>query len=507
MMAPSPTIVSILSCLVHLVSPGAFGSKLNRFTQALACHSSFLTGFAAGFALCLGSIIVVKRRKRHQVFVAEISSFDTVSMAPTLRPRPSPSHNDGYDDSIPGRRGSPPPPASPPQTPPRYVDAEPHPTHGFRVVRCTNGLVNPHNMALDTQNIEIGFHDDFVASEHRPLSLHLDHRHLSMYDIPPLLTAPPPSGAIFDPGRVDVIPNNPKLVILLERQLRRELAEEMQRRAQEAQSIRQRAMHLAHVGGNFVEANQSHIVMILRLLLGGLMFTLIPHAYVSKTSEPTTSPVPLVPLVNYITSAVLDTTQLTPSIFFSPSSTPPSPTAASAGIRWRDVQETWARGKAIHSRTRWDWFGISTDVFVSWTHHMDMFIRSAATYLEFADVISASSLFIAPEMGSPNATTCPGHLIARAALPKDIPSEVRHILDTYRDYMARLDFLSSSCEVLQDFTAPFPGSTPSHQVVHPSCQLCRAGDCSPEAMIKNLEEWSVTARARNLPWREGLDRV
>lgn len=72
-------------------------------------------------------------------------------------------------------------------------------------------------MALDTQNIELCFHDDFAASEHRPLSLHLDHRHLSMYDIPPLLTAPPPPGAIFDLGRVDVILDDPELVILLER--------------------------------------------------------------------------------------------------------------------------------------------------------------------------------------------------------------------------------------------------------------------------------------------------
>ncbi|KAL2669922.1 hypothetical protein Neosp_015088 [[Neocosmospora] mangrovei] len=109
-------------------------------------------------------------------------------------------------------------------------------------------------------------------------------------------------------------------------------------------------------------------------------------------------------------------------------------------------------------------------------------------------------MFIAPETGSPNATTCLGDLIARAALPKEIPPEVRDILDTYRDCMALPNFLSSSCEFLQDCAAPLPDSASSHQAVHPSCQLCRAGDCSPEAMIKNLEEWSATARARNLPW-------
>ncbi|RSL46682.1 hypothetical protein CEP51_015897 [Fusarium floridanum] len=68
--------------------------------------------------------------------------------------------------------------------------------------------------------------------------------------------------------------------------------------------------------------------------------------------------------------------------------------------------------------------------------------------------------------------------------------------------MARLDFLSSSCKVLQDCADALPDSAPSYQVLHPSCQLCRADDCSPEAMIKNLEEWSVTARARNLTGRD-----
>ncbi|RSL83898.1 hypothetical protein CEP52_016587 [Fusarium oligoseptatum] len=68
--------------------------------------------------------------------------------------------------------------------------------------------------------------------------------------------------------------------------------------------------------------------------------------------------------------------------------------------------------------------------------------------------------------------------------------------------MARLDFLSSSCKVLQDCADALPDSAPSYQVLHPSCQLCRADDCSPEAMIKNLEEWSVTARAGNLTGRD-----
>ncbi|KAL2669923.1 hypothetical protein Neosp_015089 [[Neocosmospora] mangrovei] len=254
-------------------------------------------------------------------------------MAPTLRPRPRPrpSHDNGDDETASSKEDPP-----PPSPPPGYVDAELHPTRGFRVVRCTIGLVNPHTMALDTQNIELCFHDDFVASEDRPLSLHLDHRHLSMYDIPPLLTAPPPPGAIFDLGRVDVIPDDPELVILLERQIRRELAEEMQRRAQETQSIRQRPMHLTHVGGNFVKANRCHIVTILRLLLGVLMLILIQYAFLSKTSEPTTSPVPLVPLVNYISSAVLDTTQLTPTIFFSPFF---SPTITNGSINSTDNPE------------------------------------------------------------------------------------------------------------------------------------------------------------------------
>lgn len=65
-----------------------------------------------------------------------------------------------------------------------------------------------------------------------------------------------------------------------------------------------------------------------------------------------------------------------------------------AGIRWRDVQETWERGKMIHSRARWNWFGISTDVIVSC-----MFIMSAATYLEFVNVTSALQLVHRPRDG------------------------------------------------------------------------------------------------------------
>ncbi|KAM0415990.1 hypothetical protein ACHAPT_013045 [Fusarium lateritium] len=501
-------------------------------------------------------------------------------MVPNLRPRPL--HNgQGGRGSVADREEPPrprprptaaaaaPPPPPPPPPPCPYVDVGPHPTHGFRVVRLTLGLVNPNTLSLDTRSIELCFHDDFQAFTERPLSFHMDRRYMSLYYRPLLLTAPPPPGVILDVGRVDVLPDDTELVRQLEGQIRRELAEEIQRRAQESPSPGRRVIHLARVAARlawtFVDANRSRVVLILSLLLIPVMVILMLYScYLSSPSEPT-SPVPLVPLANHVATMALDTTQLTPIIFFNPffyatitdgSNSTDNPekilsklqmlrgtwnmtdhlvrdfvhksisreefrrymasnqTADDSrrllkpdlweynGLRWKDIRETWARGQMLYNKAMADWPSVGTRVFALWTLGMDESIAFAIRELEFAPVSSASSMFIAPETGLHNGTTTPVSALAGAKMPREIPSEVRSILNIYRDHIAQSDFLSSSCKVLQECATPLPDSAPSSQVLHPSCQLCRDGDCSPEAMVKNVEEWSAAARGKNLTWRD-----
>lgn len=93
----------------------------------------------------------------------------------------------------------------------------------------------------------------------------------------------------------------------------------------------------------------SHIVMILRLLLGGLIFTLISYAYIFKTSEPTIHPCHWL-LWSTISPRLSSTPRNSlPPFSSAPSSTPPPPTAA--------VAARTIRNKSLVSCTYWTRLG------------------------------------------------------------------------------------------------------------------------------------------------------
>ncbi|KAM5357974.1 hypothetical protein ACJZ2D_015717 [Fusarium nematophilum] len=462
----------------------ARASATNHQLDASGSPIGFLIGIVAGVALAL--IYDLLRRRVFVCLPREATSGRVVAMPPPRRNvldnhRPTPSDNNDPDGAIDNNRDD--------HSETRSLfQTCPHPSSDYRVVRFTVGLVNnpcPGPPMLAGQPFELGFHHNFEASPARPLSLHFDDSHITLYGAPPMLEAPPPPGVIVELGRVDILPDDTQFLAMVEDQIRREVDEDVERNST---CTRPR-----------VDKPWARVWLV------SIVLCLLSIALVLQRPTPPSSPVAIIPLIDHLTSITIATTMLCPTIFFnqflyltigdSPNldilpdkistlqqslkitrrqyKTSEQDNDAFkrwffgrmfwefTGIQFNNTERLKAKVYLLSDHTARLWDPIGYNSFNWWVRVQITSIGRAASNLRLLKPAPEDSIFIA--QGNASFPWIPA-----TSLPREIPRGIRDILDTYRR-LIHDNRLSDSCQVLRDCTEPMPISTPPAQVIHPSC--------------------------------------
>ncbi|KAJ3532453.1 hypothetical protein NM208_g8427 [Fusarium decemcellulare] len=341
-------------------------------------------------------------------------------------------------------------------------------------------FVNEHEDEMGSQPIELCFHSSFVAPTLRPLSLHFDDSYLISYRRPPPPVTPRSPGVITNLRRVDVIPDDPESLMLLEQQ---------------------------------IQPRWGLVRLVICSVFGFTVLSWLLLAKLGSSASEADSPVHVVPLLSHVSSISLGTTQLCPVFFFNPfvyatiggaPDLPPSPRETlhrswniTHKLVWKflfqhfsdkefksfrafdqdsqDIRETWDRGK------------------IGWVTGMIMSLATTAIRIDLVSTTIEDGLFHLDEGNSSSATG----RIPSVKLPEQVPAGIIEMVKSYSSALARNNLVSSACKVLWDRRYPFPNSTPLTQVAHPSYCLGNSS-VSVEDRLKHLESWAVLSRDRNL---------
>ncbi|RSL48400.1 hypothetical protein BHE90_016786 [Fusarium euwallaceae] len=413
----------------------------------------------------------------------------------------------------------------------------PHPPSDYRVVRFTVGLVNTNGAGqhmLAGQPIELCFHDDFEASPRRPLSLHFDRTYLTYYGLPPVLEAPPPPGVIIELGRVDVLPDDPQFLAMLEGQIRLEIDEDTEGIRRDHRATRRHRLDQLWAWGGLL----SLVICLLSTALG------------VQRSTPPSPPVTMLPLIEHLTDITFSTTALSPTVFFNQHRYPaigdsshsdmPIDKTSTLELSWKLTRWLTNRiqkpisWKAWHlyqstsqdedasrrffNRSLWEyrgvqfdeterlkekvnllthraenlWESIGEDIFNWWVRIQIASIgRVASNVAKLIELSPEDNMFMAQDNASLS-------WIPAKSLPKQIPHGIYDILDSYRTLFLQNDHLSNSCQVFRDCTEPIPTSAPPSQAVHPGCFFL--ADTDINSTVGRMMAWAASARGRNLTW-------
>ncbi|KAJ4309114.1 hypothetical protein N0V84_011699 [Fusarium piperis] len=442
----------------------------------------------------------------------------------------------------------------------------PHPPPSdYRVVRFTVGLVNTSDSGRNTlagQPIELCFHHDFEASPRRPLSLHLDRSYLTYYGIPPVLEAPLPPGVIIELGRVEVLPDDPRSLALLEDQIQREVDEDAERRSRQSVDA-DLLQSLALGGGNGIHTLHSAIRRVYEAItrnrvdqpwawfgLLSLVICLLSIALGLQRPTPPSSPVAIVPLMEHLTNITFTTTTLCPMVFFnqhryptignSSNSDMPTDKTSTLELSWRltrwlvkrmEKPMSWEAWRLYQSTSQdedaalrfldhslWEFAGVQFEEAKMVKGKVNLLSRRAESLWESMEE-SIFNWWVRIQVASLGRVA--GNVmrfvelnpeddmfitqgnaslswIPETSLPKQMPRGVCDILDSYRTLFLQHDHLSNSCQVFRDCAEPIPTFAPLTQAVHPSCFSLASTDTN--SMVERLAVWAASARGRNLTW-------
>ncbi|KAF4952916.1 hypothetical protein FSARC_12537 [Fusarium sarcochroum] len=313
---------------------------------------------------------------------------------------------------------------------------------------------------VDPQPLEVCFHGDFTTMPQRPLSLHFDQSHLTLYNEPPRIAAPPPPGVMVDLGRIDVLADedDPEYLSLLEDQIQREYAEAC-----------------ASILCPIIFFNQFFYPTI----GGSVELVLGKGAVLDKSLNATDH------LLTNVSRRIWDEK-------FHPYLTRDQEHAANQ--RWLDDRLEFAgvtRNQTRRIRKNLvDLVSLTEDflrtlrfdVFSGWLETIAFAIGQVAGNLALdIDWTPEDDLFI----GYNNTSAW----IPRKSFPKEIPPGIRRVLDLYRVFISdrKVKFLDTSCTLLLDYKSTNLTSAPPDQ------NVCFS-HTTVEAMMEHLAAWAFSVR-------------
>jgi hypothetical protein len=401
-------------------------------------------------------------------------------------------------------------------------------------------LADGHGQGIQIQSqaIELCFHADFVAMADIPLSLHFDASHLVLYREPPVVESLRPPGVMLDLGSVDLVPDDAECQRMIDEQM--------------ASDVRDLVARVARV-----DAKRTRSLIFVSILLAAYVLAIVFIPYSSFATdpppprEPPLSPAQQPPLAEHVTNLTLGITELSPLIFFNhwryfalgPQVVTPGKLSTMAtyratksklwqyiyktlseyewgvflasdqssparermlysknwnswdGVSMEHVDELSERASALASRVHSAWMDISLHVFSDWPFAMGVHLVAGAVNMKYVNVTPADDMFFSTSLKR----------VRRSALPEDLPRGIRTILDMYRVRFGTYKTLGTSCLVLAQCRDPLTDSAPSHQVVHPVCELVRDPQDTAEDLVAYLETWAASFRGWNLSSVEALD--
>lgn len=401
-------------------------------------------------------------------------------------------------------------------------------------------MANGHDeqdIQIQSQAIELCFHADFVAMPDTPLSLHFDAARLVLYCESPVVVSPRPPGVMVDLGSVHLVPADAECQRMIDEQM--------------ASDVRDMVARVDRV-----DARRTQSLILVSILLATYILAIVFIPY--STDPPPDPELPLSParqpqppLAEHVANLTLGITELSPLIFFNRwryftlgsevvtpgklstlatyratkaklwqyiyktlsehewavflASDQTSPARERmlysknwspwGGVSMEHVDELSERASALANRVHSAWMDLSLHVFSDWPFAMGVHLVAGAVNMKYVNVTPADDMFF---LTSPKR-------VRRSALPEHLPPGIRTILDMYRVRFGTYKTLGTSCLVLAQCRDPLPDSAPSHQVVHPVCELVRDPRDTPEDLVVYLETWAATFRGWNLSSVEALD--
>ncbi|RSL44687.1 hypothetical protein CEP54_014587 [Fusarium duplospermum] len=300
-----------------------------------------------------------------------------------------------------------------------------------------SGHNSNNNRARNETIFELCFHDDFEASPRRPPSLHFDRTYLTYYGVPPVLEAPPPPGVIIELGRVDVLPDDPQFLAMLEGQIRREIDEDTERKSRQSFG----ANLVENLGLEARSETNARISAIWRDYRAAKRHRLgMP---IDKTSTLELS----WKLTRWLTSSVQKPISWKAWHLYQSTSQDEDASRQFfnrslweyGGVKFDETERLKEMVNLLSHRARNLWESIREDIFNWWVRIQIASIgRVASNVVKFIELSPEDNIFIAQDNASLS-------WIPAATLPKQMPRGICDILDTYRTLFLQDDHLSDSC--------------------------------------------------------------
>lgn len=394
-----------------------------------------------------------------------------------------------------------------------------HPKSDYSIVRFKLDLPNGQTGAGE-QPMELCFHSNFNTSPLRPIAMHFDQSNIISHT----QSSEEDAATIVDLGLVNVSPDDPQFMELLEQQTKRELSERQERHMAEARGPPRLAL--------------SRLAQLWPLFLAGAVFCIYLPL---QPKPPLATPIsPEFPLLPRISAFALAATNLAPTICFNQLlhigisdkpgaefTLPPNSYStleetyktsrdlyhyvntrildegvhatvmyrdmAFCGRRRDDTEElfykTWDTASDVRSH-----FSMSNyDLVSRWSGSIATNLRWPTRYLENKSLVPADDMFIAQGNMS--------RWVLRESLPPKMPPGVTLILQEYTFWVThyRGHHFSSVCEILHNCSS----TVTSPEFQHPSCSR----HDSLEDTMQYLRTWAEDARRQNRSMEDVLGSI
>lgn len=405
-----------------------------------------------------------------------------------------------------------------------------HPRSDYLIVRFKLDLPDGQTV-MRKQPMELCFHSNFNISPLRPIALHFDQSNIISHT----QSSEEDAAAIVDLGLINVSPDDPQFMELLEQQIKREISEGQERQMAEAEARQLRRLAL------------SRLAQLWPLFLAGAVFCIYlalqprPQLATSISSE--------FPLLPRISAFALAATNLAPTIYFNqllhigisdkPRAEfilPPSSYSTLAETRevskdlydyvfnriwdedvyWRavakkgytrrlyedkvfcgismdDTEKLYLNTSGLGSDSRSHLSSLDHDLFTGWAALIETNLKRTAYFLNYTSLVPEDYMFLSQGNMS--------RWVLRESLPPKMPPGITSILHEYTFWVThyRDHHFSSVCEILRNCSSTL--KPPGFQ--HPSCSRHE----SLEDTMHYLQSWAQDARRQNRSKDDILDGI